>query len=102
MCKAPKPPKPKEPKKPMFLRNRYLDEFVGEAQAVNSLRTGRSSLRIDMGSALAVGGRSVGDSLVRPPAGQPTTGRRGPSNGALPGFRQGVPGDTLEARRHRR
>lgn len=48
MCKAPKPPAPKEPKKPQFLRNRYLDEFVGEAQAVNSMRTGRSSLRIPL------------------------------------------------------
>ncbi len=76
MCKAPKPPKPKEPKKPMFLRNRYLDEFVGEAQAVKSLRTGRSSLRIDLGSALAVGDRVPGSSLVNPTtqrAPRPTT-----------------------------
>jgi len=42
MCSAPKPPKPQEPKKPQFLRNRYLDEFVG---GVKSLRAGRSSLR---------------------------------------------------------
>lgn len=48
MCKAPKPPVPKEPKKPQFLRNRYLDEFIGDAQAVKSLKTGRSSLRIPL------------------------------------------------------
>ena len=42
MCSAPDPPKPKEPKKPQFLRNRYLDEFVGD---VKSLKAGRSSLR---------------------------------------------------------
>jgi hypothetical protein len=45
MCKAPKPPEPKEPKKPEFLRNRYLDAFVGGAQSIASLRTGRASLR---------------------------------------------------------
>lgn len=48
MCKAPKPPVPKEPKKPEFLRNRYLDEFVGEGSAVKSLKAGRSSLRIPL------------------------------------------------------
>ena len=63
MCKAPKPPAPKEPKKPQFLRNRYLDEFVGDAQAVNALKTGRSSLRIPAG-VQAIGGRQPGDSLV--------------------------------------
>lgn len=86
MCKAPKPPKPKEPKKPMFLKNRYLDEFVGDAQAVNSMRTGRSRLRIDLGSALAVGGRQVGDSLVRPAPTSTTTGATGPTNGRPPGM----------------
>jgi len=63
MCKAPKPPAPKEPKKPQFLRNRYLDEVVGDAQAVKSLKTGRSSLRIPAG-VQAIGGRQPGDSLV--------------------------------------
>lgn len=67
MCKAPKPPKPKEPKKPMFLKNRYLDEFVGDAQAVKSLRAGRSSLRIPLGGPAPIGGRQPGDSLVRQP-----------------------------------
>ena len=67
MCKAPKPPKPKEPKKPQFLRNVYLDEFVGDAQAVKSLKTGRSSLRIPRGEP-AVSGRQPGESLV--PAGR--------------------------------
>lgn len=80
MCKAPKPPKQKEPKKPMFLKNRYLDEFVGDAQAVNSLRTGRSSLRMDLGSALAVGDRVPGSSLVNP-----TTQRREPTPNPNPG-----------------
>jgi hypothetical protein len=64
MCKAPKPPKPKEPKKPQFLRNRYLDEFIGNAQAVKSLKTGRSNLRIPLGGPAPVGGRQPGDSLV--------------------------------------
>jgi hypothetical protein len=62
MCKAPKPPKPKDPKKPQFLRNRYLDEFIG-GRGVDSIRTGRSSLRIPMGEA-ATGGRQIGESLV--------------------------------------
>ena len=66
MCKAPKPPKPQEPKKPQFLRNRYLDEFVGDAQAVKSLKTGRSSLRIPMGDPAPVGGRQPGEMLVQP------------------------------------
>ncbi len=49
MCKAPSPPKPAEPKKPEFLRNRYLDEFIGDSSAVKSLKAGRSSLRIPLG-----------------------------------------------------
>ena len=64
MCKAPKPPKPKEPKKPQFLRNRYLDEFVGGASQINSIRTGRSSLRIPTGGPAPITGRQPGDSLV--------------------------------------
>lgn len=68
MCKAPKPPKPKEPKKPQFLRNKYLDEFVGERGMVQSLRTGRSSLRIPLGAPTGIGGRQAGDSLVPPPS----------------------------------
>jgi len=64
MCKAPKPPKPKEPKKPQFLRNQYLDEFVGDAQAVKSLKTGRSTLRVPLGAPSGVGGRQPGESLV--------------------------------------
>lgn len=62
MCKAPKPPKQKDPKKPQFLRNRYLDEFIG-GRGVDSIRTGRSSLRIPMG-APAQAGRAIGESLV--------------------------------------
>ena len=74
MCKAPKPPAPKEPKKPQFLRNQYLDEFVGDAQAVKSLKSGRSSLRIPTGSP-AIGGRQPGEALGQPPA---QTGLIGP------------------------
>jgi hypothetical protein len=81
MCKAPKPPKPKEPKKPEFLRNRYLDEFVGQAQVVQSLRTGRSNLRIPLGSPAGIGGRQPGNSLVSAP---PTTGAPQPA-GPTPG-----------------
>lgn len=76
MCKAPKPPKPKEPKKPEFLRNRYLDEFVGQSQMVNSLRTGRSSFRIPLAAPSGIGGRAPGTSLV------PSTGT--PTGSALP------------------
>ena len=64
MCKAPKPPKPKEPKKPQFLRNRYLDEFVGGRGQIESLRTGRSQLRIPLGGPAPITGRKPGDSLV--------------------------------------
>lgn len=74
MCKAPKPPKPREPKKPEFLRNRYLDEFVGDAQAVKSLKAGRSSLRIPLGGTPAgIGGTpAVVTSGITAPA--PTSG----------------------------
>lgn len=73
MCKAPKPPKPKEPKKPEFLRNRYLDEFVGQRGAVQSIKSGRGSLRIPLGSPGGIGGRNPGESLVKAPnTGQPS------------------------------
>lgn len=85
MCKAPKPPKPKEPKKPQFLRNTYLDAYVGDSAAVKSLRTGRSTLRIPSGSPVPIGGRQPGESLVASPA-PTTTGRTGPSNGRPPGL----------------
>lgn len=81
MCKAPKPPKPKEPKKPQFLRNRYLDEYTGRAGEVESLKTGRSQLRIPLGGPAPIGGRQPGDSLVTPTT--PTTPRQG-GNPILP------------------
>lgn len=87
MCKAPKPPKPKEPKKPEFLRNRYLDEFVGQAQMVNSLRAGRSTFRVPLGAPSGIGGRQPGESLVRSAPAPTTTGRTGPSGGRPPGMR---------------
>ena len=76
MCKAPKPPAPKDPKKPQFLKNRYLDEFIGDSAAVNSLRTGRSSLRIPQSSTVGAGDRVPGTSLVNPTTkpGTPTSG----------------------------
>lgn len=89
MCKAPKPPKPKEPKKPEFLRNRYLDEFVGQAQMVNSLRTGRSNLRIPLGAPSGITGRQPGESLVPAAPISTTTGRTGPSGGRPPGMTGG-------------
>ena len=67
MCKAPKPPKVKEPKKPQFLRNKYLDSFIGDSAAVTALRTGRSSLRIPQGSPTPESGRQIGESLVSQP-----------------------------------
>lgn len=54
MCKAPKPPKQKEPDKPEWLRNPYLDRQEGGGGALAALRTGRSALRIDLGSGLAI------------------------------------------------
>jgi hypothetical protein len=59
MCKAPKPPKPKEPKKPQFMRNRYLDEYVGGAAAVNTLKQGRSALRVPMAGPTPIGGAAT-------------------------------------------
>jgi hypothetical protein len=95
MCKAPKPPKQKEPKKPQFLRNRYLDEFVGGAAQINSLRTGRSSLRIPTGGPAPITGRQPGDSLVKAPVDRNTStgvgaGARPP--GMIAGRRR--PGET--------
>lgn len=54
MCKAPKPPPIKKPDKPEFLHNPFLDAAVGGAGAVDQLRQGRSSLRIDIGSGLGI------------------------------------------------
>jgi len=71
MCKAPKPPEPKEPKKPQFLRNRYLDEFIGGAAAVKSMKTGRDRLRTPLGGPAPVGGRQIGESLVTAEPGTP-------------------------------
>lgn len=76
MCKAPKPPKPKEPEKPQFLRNRYLDEVAGDSRAVNSLRQGRSSLRIDLGGVPPIRGRQPGEALPQPTPPRPTGGPR--------------------------
>jgi len=69
MCKPPKPPKPKEPLKPQFMRNQYLDAFIGGMGAVQSIKSGRSSLRIPLGSEST---RVPGTQLV-PPAPAPTT-----------------------------
>lgn len=60
MCKAPKAPAPKPPDKPEFLHNPYLDAYIGGAGLVDQLRTGRSSLRIDLA-------RSAGLGLRAPP-----------------------------------
>lgn len=77
MCKAPKPPKPKEPKKPMFLRNRYLDEFIGDSAAVKTLKTGRNSLRIPMGAPTPVAGRNPPDTSIPQGTPPPTMGPLG-------------------------
>ena len=63
MCKAPKPPKPKPPEKPEYLRNEYLDAAVGQSAIVGALRTGRSRLRIPLGST----GRTPGTTLTPTP-----------------------------------
>ena len=59
MCKAPKPPKPKPAEKPEFLRNPYLDAAIGQSAVVSALRTGRSSLRIPLGSGLRIPGTQL-------------------------------------------
>jgi hypothetical protein len=81
MCKAPKPPAPKEPKKPQFLRNRYLDEYVGQASAVKSLKTGRGTLRIPLGgpSPISTAPQPASSSPVQPVAPRPS-GRNQPIN----------------------
>lgn len=62
MCKAKKPDKPKDPKKPQYLHNPYLDSAVGGSGMLDQLRTGRSSLRIDL-----AGSPSAAPSPVNPP-----------------------------------
>ena len=52
MCKAPKPPPVKEPDKPEFLRNPHLDQAFGASGIINSLRTGRSALRVPLAGGL--------------------------------------------------
>lgn len=64
MCKAPRLPTPKDPEKPEFLRNPYLDAAIGQAGVVDQLRTGRSKLRIDIGSGLGL--RKPGEALTQP------------------------------------
>lgn len=78
MCKAPKVPKPKDPKKPQFLRNKYLDAFVGDSQAVNALRSGRSSLRIDQAEPTGSTNPSGTASPVNPITGGAVITRPGP------------------------
>lgn len=73
MCKAPKPPAPKEPDKPEWLRNPYLDAAIGQSGLVDQLRSGRSSLRINIGSNLGI--RQPGQ-----PIAQPNPNTRGPGN----------------------
>jgi len=67
MCKAPDPPKPQPPEKPEFLHNEYLDSAMGMSAVVGGLRSGRSSLRIPLGSGLAI--QSAAN--APPPAGRP-------------------------------
>ena len=80
MCKAPKVPKPKEPKKPQFLKNKYLDSFVGISGAVNALKTGRNSLRIPLAGSAPAGGTPAGNANTPPTGGdfrvQPIAPRR--------------------------
>jgi len=75
MCKAPKPPKPKPAEKPEFLRNPYLDASIGQSAAVAALRTGRSSLRIPIGSGLSIASPTATPSRIPTnPANQPPSG----------------------------
>ena len=74
MCKAPKTPAPQEPKKPMFLRNKYLDEFVGDSAAVKTLKSGRASLRIPLGGTPATPANTVPRSVTPDPNMPPDNG----------------------------
>jgi len=84
MCKAPKVPPVKDPKKPQFLRNKYLDAFLGDSQAVNALRTGRSSLRVPLatetGGAQPAPPPAQGGSFQPRPIGVRRGGRSGRNN----------------------
>jgi len=80
MCKAPDPPKPQKPEKPEFLHNEYLDAAMGMSATIQGLRSGRSSLRIPLGSGLEV--QSAGN--APPAAGRPspiTAGANARNNG---------------------
>lgn len=74
MCKAPDPPKPTEPEKPEFLHNEYLDAAMGQSATVAGLRSGRSSLRIPIGSGLAVQSAEAAPPAAGRPGTQPTSG----------------------------
>lgn len=82
MCKAPKAPEIKIPK-PEFLRNPFLDEARSDAALVDSLRTGRSSLRVPLDTGLGIGfsGR---------PGATATSGTAGVRNNATPGAGSGI------------
>lgn len=54
MCDAPDPPEIKVPK-PQYLRNPFLDDARSDAALVDSLRSGRSSLRVPLDTGLGIG-----------------------------------------------
>ena len=95
MCKAPDPPKPQPAEKPEFLHNEYLDAAIGQSATVAGLRSGRSSLRIPLGSGIQV--KSAAN--APPPPGRPAAPTApGPNMGPRGGARL----DPLSNPRNRR
>lgn len=92
MCDAPSVPAAQDPDRVEFLRNPYLDGAVGRSSTVQQLRTGRSALRIDLGSGVDSG---LG---IAPPTTVPSTTGNAPGlapwrqpGGILPQPTQGRP-----------
>lgn len=90
MCKTPKAPKVEIPD-PVILRNPFLDADRSKNSLISSLRTGRTALRIPLGSGInpLFSARNAGGSASG------TAGARGnarPGLGGTSGFRAGSSG----------
>lgn len=72
MCSKPKAPKPIKEKEPQYMRNPWLDGLA--IGGLGGIRTGRNSLRVDLG------GTNASTGLAIPQPTQPAT----PVSGAYP------------------